>query len=276
MIDFSNMNTTKESEIIEQTEESALILPKNMNELVHNKEIHQDPLAMIASLITQPDLNIDVLDRMLDLQIKTMNHQAKIDFADAKSRFASIKKPIPHNRHGTTAGNAPFSYADYPQMVKFVDPWISQCGLSHSHIQGVPVIEGGEIVMIDVVCEIKHTGGHCETFSFPAVPDERLRGKVSPSQLIQLAITYAKRQTLAMGLGLATEEDASCDDGMKVAANNNSGKTITPGQIKLLNGKLERSGLTDSELCKAMKVKNIEAIAMDDVNTALDWIKDPK
>ena len=171
-----------------------------------------NPLAVISELCKLPDLNTEALSQMIDLHIKAQEHQAKLDYAAAMTHFASIKVPIPHNRTGKTAGNAPFSYADYPQMVMYVDPWMAECGLSHSHVQAEPVIDGGNVVLVMVTCVIKHIGGHSEPFSFPAVPDEKLRSHLSPSQLLQLAITYAKRQTLAMGLGLATKEDHYDDD----------------------------------------------------------------
>ena len=175
------------------------------------KELTQDmPQAMnlVAEALKNPELKVEILDRIVDLQIKMMNHQAKMNYAASLTKFNSMKQTIAHNRKGKTAGSATFTYSDYPALVATISPWLVDCGLSFSHHQDPPMIsEKGEMICVMVYCTVTHISGHSEEVQFPAMPDDRLKGKVSPSQLIQMAITYAKRQTLAMCLGLATAED---------------------------------------------------------------------
>jgi len=138
--------------------------------------------------------------------------KGKAAFNEAMAKFGGLKRNVAYNRTGTTAGNAKFGYADFPTMVAALTPWLEQCGLSFSHSQEPPAMGETGVLWVNVTCTVKHRDGHSESNSFPAMPDERLKGKVSPSQLLQMAITYAKRQTLAMALGLATAEDADDDD----------------------------------------------------------------
>lgn len=210
-------------------------------------------LAMIEKVLANPEINIEALDRMVSLQIRMMEHQAKMDFAAAMSRFNALKQPIRHNRTGQTAGSAKFSYADFPTLVTAISPWLTDCGLSFSHREDTPTIdEHGNIKLIMVYCTVKHVSGHSEEFHYPAVPDERLRGKVSPSQLIQLAITYAKRQTLAMALGLATADDKHDDDSQR------PGKPISKKQTADLLALADEVGADLGKFLKFLKIDKLE------------------
>jgi hypothetical protein len=158
------------------------------------------------------------------------------------AKFGGLKKNIAHNRKGTTAGSAKFGYSDFPAMVAAITPWLEQCGLSFSHSQEPPVMGEAGVLWVNVTCTVKHRDGHSESNSFPAMPDERLKGKVSPSQLLQMAITYAKRQTLAMALGLATAEDVDDDDSAPPV------ERITEAQVADLNAILDE--ITDRDGAK--------------------------
>jgi hypothetical protein len=163
--------------------------------------------------------------------------------------FNAIKPTIRHNRHGKTAGSAPFSYADFPAMVSVITPLLAQCGLSFTH--RLVKAKGGD----DVICKISHQDGHSEECSYPVLIDSRLEGKVSPMQLRQLSITYAKRQTLAAGLGLATAEDVDDDDGQPPE------EVITETQvadITALLGELKDSDAALASMLKWAKVGKLE------------------
>jgi hypothetical protein len=238
-----------------------------MNEQV--KSIAQLPEQMpqlvrfLEQAVGKPDIAVEVLDRLVTLQIKVMEHQAKMDYAVAMNQFQSKKEIIAHNRTGITAGHAKFSYSDFPKMVKEITPWLETCGLSFAHRQDPPFMnEKGEITGIVVWCTIRHISGHQQEYSFPAMPDERLKGKVSPSQLIQMAINYAKRQTLAMGLGLATSEDITDDDASKTEA-------ITDEQAADLLSLIDEVKADKAKFIKFMKVERIEDITTKDYRRAI-------
>lgn len=257
------MNTKNQEVIPHEDKSLANLFHKNMNQ-----PPDEQPLAIISRLCQNKDLDVAVLNSLVDLQIKTQEHQAKIDYAFAMTKFAGLKKPIKHNQKGKTAGNTPFTYADYPAMVTAVDPWMKECGLSHSHKQEPPIIESGNVVLIMVTCIIKHTGGHSESYPYPAVPDERLRGKVSPSQLIQLAITYAKRQTLAEGLGLATSEDTFDDDSKAPPG------LITEEQEADLNSLIDEVDANKVQFLKMLKVEKLSDLPAANYNGAVKRLQD--
>lgn len=204
-----------------------------MNEVIENQNIvraagtsalpsvqqagQSDP-GQLIQLAIQKDFDVERLRELMTLEREWREDKAKAEYAAAMVKFGSMKKTIQHNKTGKTAGGASFSYSDFPTIAKSVTPLMTDCGLSFSHRFDPPVMnEAGNVAYITVYCRVTHSSGHFEEIHFPAMPDMRLDGKVSPSQLIQLAITYAKRQTLCMALGLSTAEDATDDDGVTPA-----------------------------------------------------------
>ena len=177
-----------------------------------------DPIQLLARAV-EKGVNVDQLRELMTLEREWRADKAKAEYAAAMMKFGTLRQVVGHNRTGKTAGSATFSYTDFPMLVSAVTPWMAQCGLSFSHRHDAPVMKpDGGVGHILVYCRILHSAGHSEEFMYPAVPDGRLDGKISPSQLVQLAITYAKRQTLAEGLGIATAEDKDDDDARKPEA----------------------------------------------------------
>ena len=177
-----------------------------------------DPIQLLARAV-EKGVDVEQLRELMALEREWRADKAKAEYAAAMTKFGTLRQVVGHNRKGKTAGSVDFSYSDFPKLVKAVTPWLSECGLSFSHRHDAPVMKPDSTVgHVLVYCRILHSAGHSEEFMYPAVPDGRLDGKVSPSQLIQLAITYAKRQTLAEGLGIATAEDKHDDDSQKPEA----------------------------------------------------------
>ena len=189
------------------------------NQIIEAGEASQTTPINLLQVAIQNKVDSQQLKELMDLEREWRADKAKAAYSAAMAKFNQIKRVIPHNKRGKTAGNAPFSYADYGKLVDAVTPWLADCDLSFSHRQDKPVLaENGSVAYVMVYCKILHKDGHSQETDSMAIPDSRLNGKVSPSQLIQLAVTYAKRQTLSTALGLATSEDAACDDGVDPSA----------------------------------------------------------
>lgn len=169
-----------------------------------------NPIEILATAVMSGRLDVESLKELMALEKDYRAMQAKVEFDKAVAKFAGLKESISHNQKGQ-AGNAVFTYADYPQMVSVITPWLKAAGLSFSHTQDQPEMEGSNVVFVNVRCHLKARSGYSEIAEFPAIPDEKLRSKIAAGQLLQAAITYAKRQTLAMVLGLSTGEDAVLD-----------------------------------------------------------------
>ena len=190
--------------IVEQESEGELVrIPDNLP---------ANPIEMLAVAVTQGRLDVDSMKGLMELEREYRADIAKEKYVSAMVRFAALKEVIAHNTEGEGPSQSTFTYTDYPTLVAAVTPWMQTCGLSFVHKKDPPVIESGKVVLIMVYCEISHKAGHTERFEFPAIPDVRLQGKVSAVQLIQMAVTYAKRQSLCDGCGIATGEEGALDD----------------------------------------------------------------
>lgn len=209
---------------------------------------------MIDQALVNPDISVEKMRGLFEFQKEVMAEQAKMDFAAAMSQFQASKAVIKYNKVGTGAGESTYGYADFPQMVKTVSPWMAEAGLSFTHRQDAPVVDAGKIVLVVVYCVITHAGGHSQEFSFPAVPDRRTETKWSPSQLLQASITYAKRQTLAMGLGLATGDDKFDDDAITHLT------PVSEEQAANLRALMEETASDEAKFLKWIKAETVEAI----------------
>lgn len=169
----------------------------------------------IIAAATDPRTDVAKMERMLEVAKELRAEQARAAYASALAKFTSLKHTIATNRTGEAPGGAKFQYSDWPQMERAIRPWLSACGLSLTHRQDAPVMDGKHIALIMVHAILSHSDGHSESVSYPAMPNPKVAERLSPSQAIQQGITYAKRQTAAMILGLATAEDKNDDDGQK-------------------------------------------------------------
>ena len=222
-------------------------------------------------LAIERDLPIEKLQALMAMEREWRADKAKAEYTQAMVQFGKLKQVVAHNRTGKTAGNAPFSYSDFPQLVAAVTPWLSQCDLNFDHSQDDPVMVDGKVSYIQVHCRVEHAGGHSITRSFPAIPDPKLAGHVSPSQLMQLAITYAKRQTLSMALGIATAEDKSDDD-----ATTHEGELITNNQVADLSTLMTEVKADRDKFLKLFKVGTLAEIQVRDYKRAVKMLEDKR
>ena len=259
-------------------------MPKNISQITAKptERLPVDPASLpanptqILALAVHNDVDVERMQALMTLEREYRADLAKAEFDQAAARFGALKKPIPHNRSGKTAGNAPFTYADYAQIEKHASPWAAECGLSWRHRQAM--IEG----QMYMVCILSHAAGHSEEAWFPVVQDDRLKGKVSPSQLLQLARTYAKRQTTTEVLGISTGDDHEDDDsvepdkpGDSVKEHDNQqskGAIATDKQVAFMGKKAAEKGVSIDDICHCYGVKDLTQIKKSDVNHVLEFI----
>ena len=247
------------NELIEvPTTQAAIIMPPERKQSKETAIIDNSPAGLLRLGIDK-NLDIDKLRELMNLEKAWRADKAKAAFNFAMAQFNAIKPTIKHNRKGKTAGSAPFSYADFPAMVSVITPLLASCGLSFTH-RLVKVADGD-----DVICKISHQDGHSEDFPYPVLIDSRLEGKVSPMQLRQLSITYAKRQTLAAGLGLATAEDKDDDDASKPV------DRITENQAADLVALMDECHFNKPKFLKWLEVSSIEELDAEGYKKALEY-----
>lgn len=188
-----------------------------MSNLVAQNQDSIDPmLSLIEKIALSPDADVSKLEKMIELQERVMDRQAKQQFDQAMLNF-QIEKPILEK--ASKGHNSKYAKLEYIQSV--IEPVLRKFGLfirwSTSATQSNKT---------RVTCICTHVSGHSETSSMDVNPDKG--GSKSEIQADGSAISYAQRYTMRSLLGLVIAEDT---DGQTKA-------TITPVQVKILEKKL--------------------------------------
>lgn len=160
------------------------------------------PMAMIQQAVAQ-GAGIDVLERLMHLQIRWEAHEAKKAFVEAMNRFKANPPEITKNKD-VAFGNTKFSHATLDHVCAEVIKGLSAVGITHSWKTSQP--EG----KIRVTCVLTHEMGHSEDgATLEGSPDTS--GSKNSIQAIGSAVTYLERYTLLAATGLAAK--AQDDDG---------------------------------------------------------------
>ena len=103
------------------------------------------------------------------------------------------------------------------------------------------------------------------------VVDATLIGITNPAQEQGSAITYARRYSLLMAFGLATEDD----DAQSLSKPKNAPRVDTIGEahVKTIKAELTRTGVTETAFLKTMKVASIESMNIQQFTSAMNALK---
>jgi len=169
-----------------------------MKEQIAVKESKDLIMAMAQIAVEKAD--VGTLERLVELRRQMKEERAREEFYHALSSFQSELKPIKKskvvkNKDGTLR----YSYATFDDIIEAIQPLLEKHGLSYRF---ETEFEGKSV---NVKCIITHLLGHQEITSFKTVVE--YSGRMLPIQEWGSALTYAKRYSLSLALGLATEED---------------------------------------------------------------------
>jgi len=152
--------------------------------------------------------DMEKLEKMLELKERFDKEEARKAFTAALAAFKSEDVNIVKDRNvsfKTNAGVTSYAHASLGNIVKISVPIMSKHGLSHRWL--TEQLDGG---IIRVTCVLTHKGGHSESTSLQAAPDDS--GKKNNIQRVSSTITYLERYTYLAITGLAVEEQD--DDGV--------------------------------------------------------------
>jgi len=100
------------------------------------------------------------------------------------------------------------------------------------------------------------------------VVDATLVGIKNPAQEQGSAITYARRYSLLMAFGLATEDD----DAQSLSRPKNV-DTIGKAHVATIKAELERTGVNENAFLATMKVASIESMNIQQFTSAMNALK---
>jgi len=218
----------------------------------------------LMRLALEQKMPVEVLERLVALQERVSDREARAEFFDALSRF---QDEVPQIHKSATAeiatrGGSKYSYAYAPleNIARAIRGPLRDHGLSYTW-----TTEGGGDGILNVVCVLRHVGGHEERSTFPVPTDTS--AAMSGAQKQGAALTYGKRQSLTSALGLTTADDDV--DG----ADTDSSQYITEEQVADLAAKIEEVGADEARFLKWLGVAHLEAVTTKQLPEALAALK---
>lgn len=172
-------------------------------------------LAVIARAASDPTVDMDKLERLLDMQERIMNKQAETEFNAA---LAAMQSTIPSVAERGKGHN--IMYATLEDIVDVVRPIMNQYGFAITFS-----VEQAEKT-ISVIGELVHKGGHSKKTSM-MLPHET-SGVKNAVQAIGSSVSYGKRYVLCAMLNIATRGE---DDNGYAAVPEVPKKTISQARF---------------------------------------------
>ncbi len=218
-------------------------------------------LQAIMRVATNPDVNIDVIERMVAIQERLEAKQRETAFMAALARLQA-KVPLVHK--GGTNTFTKTTYARREDIQRVIQPLLAAEGFSMSFDE-----QDAESGWKKFFCKLSHAEGHSEVKSLKVPIDEAAKnssGKPTRTGIQDVGSTaaYTQRYLIKMWLNMAeTDEDT---DGA-------SAEKITDNQAKDLELAAKEAGLNIPKFFVFMKVGGWDEIMAVDLKKAINAIE---
>lgn len=219
-------------------------------------------LAIIAKAASDPNVDIDKMDRLLQMQERVQDRQAAADFADALAKMQPELPVITANSEIKHNGKLIAKYATWDHIYSAIKPILSDYGFAL-------IFRNTSTDTKETTTAVLKRGGHEETNSVTL--DRDTGGAKNSVQAVGSSRTYGQRYSACPLIGITIQGDD--DDGyaagaahpISVSQYNELGKRIRdlevnePVFLKVLqhNGPLEE--LPASKFAKAMQQLDVKA-----------------
>lgn len=200
------------------------------------------PMDMLNQAI-EKGANIDLLERLMTLNERWEQGQAKKAYTEAKAAFKADVPDIVKDKANKQYNS---SYASIGNLVNTVNKHLAKYGLDAAWD-----IDQSE--KITVTCILTHTMGHAERVKMNAPADAS--GQKNPIQQIKSTITYLRVATFEAVTGIATTEGNKDDDG-----NGAGDGPISDEQVDDLVALADEIGADKAKFCKFFNINSFAEI----------------
>ena len=213
-------------------------------------------LVMIERLATNPQLNIEVFDRLLLARRQEEDRAAERAFNLAMSVAKGELQPVlktrdvdyPSKKEG--GGRTKYKYESFADVARVVDPVFAQHGLAYRFA----VEQQGD--MARVTCIVSHADGYSERVKLESKVDPGSTG-MSWVQALGTVCTYLQRYSLRAAIGLAAGVD---DDGRGAGGTSPKIADVQAGELRQL---FDETGRSVATMLNLIGVDDIEAMNVD-------------
>lgn len=206
-------------------------------------------LQVIERAARDPNIDIDKMERLLQMQERIVARQAKVAYADALARLQPTL-PIIGERGAIKngSGNVQSKYALWEDIVGVITPLLAAQGFSLSFRTG------NKDNRIQVTGVLTHCEGHSEETTLDLPADTS--GSKNAVQAVASSVSYGKRYTAGALLNLRTGER---DDDGRLAGGTDYPR-ITEQQATEIKELITKHGGDMGKLLKYFKVKSLADI----------------
>lgn len=217
-------------------------------------------LQVIERAALNPNVDIDKMERLLEMQERVMARNAKAAYTEALAAMQP-KLPVIAERGGIRdrAGNVQSTYALWEDINEAIKPVLAEHGFALSFRTGR---EDGNIVVTGV---LSHRDGHSEETTMHLPIDGS--GSKNAVQAVGSSTSYGKRYTAQALLNLTSRGE---DDDGKAAG---VGETISDAQVAEIQGLLDQTK-SDTELfCQYFGIEAVPDLKAKDFGRAVASLK---
>jgi hypothetical protein len=164
---------------------------------------------MLLALGIEKGLDINQLEKLMDMQERWLARQAKSKFLEAKANFQhevpkiQKNKKVGYDSKGEGGGRVDYSYAPLGDIAEQIKGALHKNGLSYDW-KFADIVDEKGVPKIRATFIVSHVAGHSEETSLEAYHDAS--GKKNSIQARGSAVTYLQRYSLIGGLGLTTAD----------------------------------------------------------------------
>lgn len=212
-----------------------------------------DPIvSMIERVAMDPNLPIERLTALMDMQERMMNKVAEQTFNRV---FAEAMSEMPNIPRSGQNSHTKQRYSTLDDLIIATRPVLSKYGLS---LNWQTSASGNEY---SVTAVVRHADGHSISTTLAGGRDS---GKsMNTLQAGGSTETYLKRYTGFSILGLASGDEVE-DDGRSADV-----KAITAEQLTLLSAKADEAGVATSKICLAAGVEALTSFPASQFDAAM-------
>ena len=199
-------------------------------------------LALIGRAASDPNVDVEKMDRLLQMQERIMEQQAKRDFNKALSDLQAELPVI--NERGSVGGR--YTYAKWEDINKAITPFLHKNGFALNFKSDTG---NGEV---SVTAFLRHNSGHNETSNVTLPFDSS--GNKNTVQSIASSYSYAFRIGAKALINYQTTLDED-DDGVAGGT-----KAISKEDFALLDARLDKDGVDKAAFCRRYRIDAISQL----------------
>jgi hypothetical protein len=218
-------------------------------------------LSMITRAASDPNVDIDKMERLVQMREREQARQAEIAFNDALNRAQSQMGRIAADAVNPQTRSA---YATYGQLDRALRPIYTTEGFALSFDTGANPPEGH----VTVLCHASHRNGFTRTYRVDMPVDGKgAKGNdvMTKTHAMGSGMSYGRRYLLQAIFNIAIGQD---DDG------NGAGSAyVTEQQAATLRDRLDACGANLPAFLRFLKVDSLDAIHAKDYDKAVKAVE---